>query len=275
MQPKLRFCLISAATLLALPASAAAGTKSKSVTATGHFAIVSATAKCPSGQQATGGGFATVDNANPNIRVYESRKVRQRSWRASGQIFDGGGTNLGVTLTAFVYCSKDAPSTRSKSATVMGTSGNTLFGADARCGPGKAQAGGFLGTPPFTPGTSRITDSYRVDKKTWRSRMLLMGFAPGITVTSYVYCADAKKPSPRSASTTSATAGTLHRALSAKCKRGTKPVAGGFSQPNATATPQGNFTRFSESFRSGKQWLVSASHFGAESTTLNSIAYCG
>jgi hypothetical protein len=261
------------AALLAMPASAAAGTKSKTATAAGHFSIASATAKCPSGQRATGGGFAAPPfTAGLFIQVFESRKVGQRSWRASGQIFDGAANGSPRTITALVYCSDGAPATKTKSASVVST-GSEFFAANAQCSSGKAQAGGFLGPPPVTAGSTNgaVTDSYRADKKTWRSRML--SFETGLTLSSYVYCADVKKPPARLGSTTSATSSTLHTALSAECKRGTKPVAGGFNQPNAAVT--GRFAFFYESLKSGKRWRVSARHSLTDSTTLNSIAYCG
>jgi hypothetical protein len=275
MQPKLRFPFLILVALLAIPASATAGTKSSSATAVGDFAIASATAKCPSGQRATGGGFAAPQFTSiPNILVYESRKVGQRSWRASGQISDGGATGKAFTVTAFVYCRDGAPSTKSKSASVtsVGVPPAALFAADARCSSGKAQAGGFLGPPPNIGGgflNHTVTDSYRADKKTWRSRMF--GGVAGVTFTSYVYCADTSPPKARSASTTTAVGnGTPATALSAPCKRGTKPVAGGFSQP--TAKLGSIFRFFNESFKSGKRWRVSALYSG--SATLNSIAYC-
>jgi hypothetical protein len=264
--------------LLAAPASASAGTKSKSATTAGNLAIASATAKCPTGQRATGGGFTASPplNSTTFFMVYESRKVGQRSWRASGQISDTGASGAAFTLTAFAYCSKSAPSTKSKSASVASTPVNAFFAADAKCSSGKAQAGGFIGTPPGAAITSLVTDSFRVDKKTWRSRMQ-SGGAAGLTFTSYVYCADETKPAARSGSTTSATpGGAPATALSGECKRGTKPVAGGFSQPNAvTGAPfTGRFQLFYASLKSGKRWLVSAQHYGDQSTTLNSIAYC-
>jgi hypothetical protein len=282
MQPKLRFpLLILAAALLALPASAAAGTKTSSDTAAGNFAIASATAKCPSGQRATGGGFTApaTPTVQPWFVVYESRKVGQRSWRASGQIIDPGATGRAFTVKASVYCSDGAPSTKAKSASVTSVGPFVAFlsfAADARCSSGKAQAGGFHGPPPHNGGgdfNHAVTDSYRTDKKTWRSRMT--SSTPGITFTSYVYCADEKKPAARLGSTTSATSFTAHTAISAECKRGTKPVAGGFSQPNASFSPSpiGVFDFFYESVKSGKRWRVSAVHVGA-TTTLNSIAYC-
>jgi hypothetical protein len=263
------------AALLALPAGAAAGTKSKSAAAAGNKAIATATAKCPRGQLATGGGFAAPPaTAVPFILVYESRKLGQRSWRASGQIFDAGPTGPALTLTAFVYCSDGAPSTKARSASVTSVAGPLMFyTADARCNSGKAQAGGFLGPPPNIGGgaSHTVADSLRADKKTWRSRM--RSGTPGTTFTSYVYCADEKKPAARFGSATSASVA-LATALSAQCRRGTRPVAGGFSQPNATLSPFGFFSAFYESFKSGKRWRISTAHSGTASTTLNSIAYC-
>jgi hypothetical protein len=277
MQPKLRFLvLVLTAALLALPASAAAGTRSATATAAGHFSVASATAKCPNDQLATGGGFSAPPAAgvgDPGLFVYESRKVGQRSWRASGQIFDSGAPAPPFSVTAYVYCRKGAPSTKSRSASVSLSSNNNVFvAADAKCkGSGRAQAGGFLAPPPFT-GDYVMTDSYRADKKTWRSRVISTD--PGGILTSYVYCADQRKPASRLGSISSSASPLFVTALSRECKSSTKPVAGGFSQPDATITPGGSFSRFHESFKSGKRWRVSARHAGS-TTTLYSIAYCG
>jgi hypothetical protein len=276
MQPKLRLpLLILAAALLALPANATASTRSESATAMGHLAITSATAKCPSGQRATGGGFTAPalapTGASPGLLVHESRKIGQRSWRVSAQVIDLGASGQAFTVRASVYCSDAAPSTKSKSANVTSTGTTLVYGADARCGSGKAQAGGFRGPPPNAGIDSYVVeDSYRADKKTWRSRMATEG--AGATLTSYVYCADEKKPAARTGSVTAAD-NTFHTALSAKCKQGTKPVAGGFSQPSANLASGGGFVQVNQSVKSGKRWRVTARHSGL-SSTLNSIAYC-
>jgi hypothetical protein len=266
--------------LLAIPASAAAGTKSKSATAAGDFAIASAKAKCPSGQRATGGGFtAPAFSFSEVLQVYESRKVGQRSWRASGQVLSTGST-APLTLTAYAYCSSTALSTKTKSAsvTVPGSSPIALSPVDAKCSSGKVQAGGFSGPPPDVGGfisNHAVTDSYRIDKKTWRSRIQSGGTPAAVTFTSYAYCSDEKKPAERSGSTTVQPNGALGSALSAECKHGTKPISGGFSQPGATTGPTGgSFTYEYESRRSGKLWRVSARHAGITASALNSIAYC-
>jgi hypothetical protein len=264
--------------LLVLPASAAASTRSQSATAAGPGAIATATAKCPRGQRATGGGFTfPLQTGEPRLEVYESRKVGQRSWRASAQIFDEFALGTARTITAFAYCRDGAPATKSKSASVTSVGDSfAFFAADARCTAGKAQAGGFRAPSAQNQvgvDILDVMDSYRAGRKTWRSRMA--SGASGTTFTSYVYCADEKKPAARSGSVTTAASQLPVTALSAECKRGTRPVAGGFSQPNASRAPQGLFFGLHESFKSGKRWRVSGVHSsGGGSTTLNSIAYC-
>jgi hypothetical protein len=281
MQPKLRFVLVVlAAALLALPAGAAAGTKSKSITVAGDGAIGTADAKCPGGQQATGGGFRVpaVSSGSPNLVVYESRKVGQRKWRASGQIFDSGATSIARTITAFAYCSSDGPSTKSKSASVTATATNAFFAVDSKCSSGKAQAGGFRGPPPKagSSATHFVVESVRSGKKTWHSRMAATGSAGvGVTFTSYVYCADQGNPGARLGNWTSSLSNAPATAISNKCPGNKKPVAGGFSQPNATfVSPSGLFGFIYDTTKTGNRWRVSADHIGTTSTTLNSIAYC-
>jgi hypothetical protein len=260
-------CLLGG--LLALPASASAGTKSQSTTLAGDGSVAALSAKCPEGQRASGGGFlASPPDASSLVRIYESRKSGQRSWRVLAELNGDGPLNL----TAFAYCSADAPKTKERSTTIALTpSTTTIQTADAGCGgAGKAMAGGFSTTV-----SALIFDSLRADKKTWRSRARVLEGSPPLT--SYAYCADEPKPAARTGSTSSSTSGTLHTALSAECKKGTKVVAGGFSQPTAqiVPTPNGIFSFFYESVKIGKRWRVSATHIGIASTTLNSIAYCG
>jgi hypothetical protein len=276
MHPRLRagrFLVLGlTAALLVIPASASAGTKSQSTTLIGNASIATLNPTCPKGQRATGGGFSAPAQANPSLStlfVFESRKIGQRSWRVSGQILDPAASGIARTVTAFAYCSPGAPSTQSRSASVVSVSASyAFFTADAKCGSGKARAGGFLA--PLSQSEAPVTDSYRADKKTWRSRMA--SAMPGDKLTSYVYCADEKKPAARSGSATSATTNTPHSALSAECRRGSKPVAGGFSQPTA-AINNGLFQNYYESFKSGKRWRASGMHAGPGST-FNAIAYC-
>jgi hypothetical protein len=62
-----------------------------------------ATARCKRGHRVVSGGFDVpdFDTFGPVVRVYESRKVGRRKWRASAIGFFAPGT-----LTAYAYCEK-------------------------------------------------------------------------------------------------------------------------------------------------------------------------
>jgi hypothetical protein len=254
-----------------MPATASAGTKSQSVTLSGSGSKTTLNPKCSKGQRASGGGFLASPPGASYVTVEESRKVGQRTWRVSASMAGSGP----LSVTAFAYCSANAPRTKEKSKTsVIPLTGNHISTLDAACGgAGKAMAGGFSILSTSTS-YAEMVDSFRADKKTWRIRAVGQIGSP--TPTSYVYCADEPKPAARTGSTSASTPGTVHTALSGECKRGTKPVAGGFSQPNASRefAPTGYFFVPHQSFRTGKRWQASGQHFGPASTTLNSIAYC-
>jgi hypothetical protein len=250
------------------PASASAGTRSASFVLPANGAVGTTTAKCPSGRRATGGGFQTSPPGFINILVYESRKVGQRSWRVSA-VESGVGSGP-TAVTGFVSCSRDAPKTEAGSVTMLVLPGG-ISSADADCASGtKAQAGGFLtNVPDFVTSAALLVDSFRSGKRTWRSRAQQVSGSP--TITSYVYCADAKKPAARTGSVTSSMGNVT--ALSAECKHGTKVASGGFSQ-SATA-PADAYRWPYESFRTGRRWQASAQHAPApNSVALTSIAYC-
>jgi hypothetical protein len=265
------------AALLTLPAGAAASTKSATTTLPGSgTATGTVKAKCPSGKRATGGGFKApaVDRSdvNPLVIVVESRKAGQRSWQVSGLT---GGISSAQPLTALVHCRDGAPKTKQKSATLpVAPPEGAISSAAASCGSdGKAQSGGFLVplASASTPNQALIIDSFRSAAKSWLSRAEYLTGSP--TLTSYADCAKEAAPKARPGSgVISSALGELKTALSGKCKEGTKVAAGGFSQPNATFSSRYEFPW--QSFRTGKQWQISASHSGAGSTTLISIAYC-
>jgi hypothetical protein len=269
----LRLFLVGLAGLLIAPAGVSAATKSQSATLTAKNQVITLTPRCPRGQRATGGGFRasspTLDGASPSVFIQESQKIGQRSWRVTGQQADAPGP---MALTAYVYCSADAPRTKTVATTVLSPNGSTTFSSDATCKSGKAQAGGFL-TNVGTVNTSEnnlVLESYRFSKKSWRGRALNSSSSPGHPFTTYVYCADADLPKARSGSATGATGNTLVTAVSAQCKDGTHPGAGGFRQP----APNAFYLLFYESFRNGKRWQVSARLVPPVTTPLTATAYC-
>jgi hypothetical protein len=265
--------------VLLLPASSSAGTRSSTISIAGGT-LGTATAKCPKGQRATGGGFLTLPaDGGPggtDVEVFESRKIGQRSWRASA--FEGVVNSAGP-LTVYVYCSRDASKTEEKFATVSlpDDAGNAVHAVDASCGSaGKARAGGFLiPTPPSSTATAHISDSFRLGSKSWRSAAIVTGGSP--TLTSYVYCAKSNALKATSGSVASAVHMAPGTAVSGQCKHRSHALAGGFSQPDANPAPFGfgpNWLQLYEVRRSGKTWRTSAEHVNGNST-LVSTAYCG
>jgi hypothetical protein len=268
MRQKLFFSILIL--LSALPASAAASTRSQTVTLVNSQDTATLQPKCPGRQRATGGGFEALPYDGSNyIWIYESRKVGQRSWRVSA-LKNSAGPQTPLSVTAFVYCAKRAPRTKAISKTISVTPG--FPPAVASCGQaGRARAGGFfaLVTPNFND-VALILDSARLGRKSWQSRA---GLGPGSpTLTSYVYCAKARAPKVRTGSVTATGEQQQTTAISNGCKHGRRPRAGGFSQPDATDSNR--FSHLVESIRVGRQWQTTAIHAGPGTTTLSSIAYC-
>ncbi len=275
MRMRLRPYLIATgfvAAILVLPAIASASVRSESATLTMNDQAVTLSPRCAKGQVATGGGWTVPAPFSPSsaTRVYESRKIGQRTWRVSALQISAGAVK---TFTAFAYCAK-GPATTQKSKTIsVPDVPGVISGADASCGhAGQARAGGFLTTAaPITD----ILDSFRSDKKTWRSRVHVSVGSGSRSLTSYAYCADRKKPGTRTGSGSSSTSHDPTQAVSGKCPKGRKAVAGGFSQPDADLT-DGWYDFPFESLRAGKRSRQTAAvHYGTASTTLTSIAYCG
>src|SRR5215210_3740101 len=120
---------------VAFCAAAFGGVGEKTVTVP-QIAVVSATAKCPAGQRATGGGWESTPSVSSDVQVYpmESRKVGQRRWRVTGAQ-NSPNPNVDATMRAIVYGSADAPRTVTKTRTADVPSDSLSYGdANARCG---------------------------------------------------------------------------------------------------------------------------------------------
>jgi hypothetical protein len=241
-----------------------AGTKTASATLSLPGQSTALAPKCTGGQKATGGGFR-ISPSSKGVFVFESRKVGQKTWQVSAKERFAPG----ATVTAYVYCSRSAPSTKAKSASIP--SGLATFvSADAKCTSGKAQAGGFL----INADNSIQTSSYRLAKKTWRVTAKETGVPT--TYTSYVYCATPKLKT-KSGFTSSGLNDAVATATSAKCKSGTKALAGGFSQPASGSTGD-YFNPITASAKSGRTWLTTGINVvpvAGPINTLTSYAYCG
>jgi hypothetical protein len=243
--------------------------------ATGREAIATATATCPKGTKAAGGGFEAPSSIAVVGLVYESVKVGQRSWRASAQLLDLGAPST-LTLTTYVYCRAHFPHTDRRSSTVP-TDGKPKVGptGSATCRRGAdAVAGGFTMPPPLQGAmvSSIFFDSMRQADNAWDTRVVTGPAGPS-TFTGEVYCSK-KIPAPAQASATSspnATDFTISTAT-ASCPSGLAPAAGGFSQPDSGLT---SFLIVFESRRIGAAWQVSGLHSGnSPAVILTSFAYC-
>jgi hypothetical protein len=244
--------------------------------AIGPATTASATASCPPGTRATGGGFRAPSSVDAVALVYESIKVGQRSWRASVQVLDMGAPST-LTITTYAYCREHYPHTRTRTSTVR-TSGETQVGptASASCPTGMvALAGGFRMPPPLNGPTvtSLYFDSLRSGISAWDTRVVT-GPAGASTVTGEVYCAKrAASPTEVSGTSSPNSADFSRSTAGAECDGGASPLAGGFSQP---ASNTNSFLFVDESRREGSGWQVSGLHSGTlPAVNLSSYAYCG
>jgi hypothetical protein len=247
-----------------------------SASAIGPETTASATATCPPGTRATGGGFRAPSSVDAVALVYESVKVRQRAWRASVQLLDIGAPSS-LTITTYVYCRAQYPHTTTETSTVP-TSGQTEVGptASASCPRGQlAVGGGFRMPPPLSGPTVRSLyfDSLRSGTSAWNTKVVT-GPAGVSSVTGEVYCAR-RIASPAEASGTSApnSRDFTTSTASAACAAPSTPLAGGFSQPDSDVN---SFLFVDESRRVDNGWQVSGLHSGTvPAVSLNAFAYCG
>lgn len=248
---------------------------SSTATASGNGSTASATAACPGGTKAAGGGFYAPSSAEAVALVYESVKVGKRAWRASVQLLEPADPSA-VTLTTYVYCRRHFPATKTAAATVP-TDGHLKIGptAEATCSPGRvAVAGGFHMPAPLTGPTvtDLFFDSMRSGTTGWNARVVTGPAGPS-TITSEVYCAK-RGGSPIEATGSSAPNGldSTTSTATATCPDGLSPAAGGFAQPDSVVF---SFFFVDESRRVDDSWQVSALHVGTDpAIALQAAGYC-
>jgi hypothetical protein len=153
--------LIAGALLLVVPAPALAKKHKKKsglgpvVTATVTGPVVTspadsstATASCPSGLQAVGGGFSAPFTSSVAMVVTESYRSSPGSWSVSGTLVAGSGA-----ATAYAYCRRNTLRVTdvAASGTLASGGGQSQF-VEAHCAPGAAAiSGGFQMTSGPAP----------------------------------------------------------------------------------------------------------------------------
>jgi hypothetical protein len=285
---------VAAVSMLAFAATAEAKSKHKkklgpvltasaTTSGAGNMANLTATATCPKGTRALGGGFlGTPPGVAADGIVYESQKVGQNAWRASSVITDPGPVYESVVLDVFVQCRKGAPATQTATK-VSTTSAVASVGqpAVATCPRPKqrALAGGFLSSPPGDPAgflpTNVVVNSAASGPNAWQSQLFTVTKAADLT--GFAYCAKQKKaPVFTSAQSPALASNGSFAKADATCAGKLSPLAGGFTQPGAVISGTGSLFLVYESEPVRNKWRVSGIHLSTETpASLVSSAYCG
>jgi hypothetical protein len=261
-------------------------------TGTAENQILAATATCPAGTRAVGGGFSTPPlppMPQDAGAASASHKVGANQWLASMEVLGTPGPP--VVLTTVVYCRKGAPVTTPVSITsslpASGSPPITPTPANAACPAGQAQlSGGFA---IDTLGPALPLSSSRLDPLTWQATAVAGD--PGHTITSQADCA--KKPKMKKGKKGKKRKGTklatptevigsatsdpavINTTATATCPAGRRAVNGGFSQPGAVSSATSSFIFLvTESQAVGNTWHVSGFDEIPNPGTLRSHVYC-
>ena len=269
-----RVLLVTACvTLLIAPVVEAKQGKTKKVTfgpvitrsALGNTAIAlagqpsSATATCPKGTQAVGGGFQLPSSPGDQMTVEQSFRSSKRAWAVTGIPLEGS-----PAATAFAYCRKTNAKIKDVEATgvIPGTPGGS-GAATASCPKGtQIIGGGFESTRgPAAPNVTTTETSIRAANG-WNVQAI-NNTGPPQTLTAHAYCAKGvKRKSVRVTRSQDAQEEALVTSSSPACPTAKNPKktrrlsAGGF------ATPVGDFAAVvplvAESRIVGSNWVAAA-----------------
>jgi hypothetical protein len=280
-----KLAALTAVVLLALaPASAIAKKKHKkpvrlgpvvTVTATGATAsegspVTTATATCPGGKQAVGGGFSAPLAAGSAVIVHDSYVSAQGSWTVTGQVADGSGA-----VSAYAYCRKvPLPILDVSRSIPLHFSGDNETVASTCPAGTRLIGGGFQGT---VPAANDAVIAPQVNQATSPDTWTVTGVQNQdgtLTLTSHAYCV-AKIAAPliltQTSTATVAQFGSLSAATPAcpaakkpkkkgKRKRKRKPArvlsAGGFA--TSVFTGSSPLMIVGESQIANGQWSTSA-----------------
>jgi hypothetical protein len=275
--------LVAAAALLLLPGSALAKKKHKkplklgpvvTVTATGNTAgeaspVTTATATCPGGLQAVGGGFSAPVVEGSAVVVHDSYVSAVGSWTVTGQVADGSGA-----VSAYAYCRRvSLPILDVSRTTTLHFSGDNQTVTSTCPSSMRLIGGGFQGT---VPAANDAVIAPQVNLATSPDTWTVTGLQNQdgtLTLTAHAYCmAKIRAPTVLSATSTGTVTqfGPLSAATPAcpvpkkpkkgKKKRKKKPArllsAGGFATSLFTGT--GPLMVFGQSQIANARWSTSA-----------------
>jgi hypothetical protein len=255
-------------------ASGAFGAKltTESETITVDF-VDTATPECAKGK-AVSGGFAAEDS---DVTVLRSTKASRASWTVEARSEDGA-----TDLTAYVHCVKKGKNPATSSAT-LSVDGGEIGTVTATCEAGtKAVSGGFFGeTGILIAPAVLIHESRKSGGRGWTVSAGNYGLVSGELI-AYVNCRKGKGLKSRSKTTqVEGEAGDVNPtgSVTAKCKKGSTAVSGGFSgevdASFVSSPPDGAGVRaFTSRREGGRKWEAVAANFGDGNGSLTNYVYC-
>ena len=158
-------------------------TKTERSTSVPNGGLESLTPRCPRGSEAVSGGFETPGSAQNQVAVFESRRIKDRTWRVTGQ----GTSGSEARLNAFVYCAEDKLGLSVKRASDSTSQDNTDLAATARCKKGqRAVSGGFAmkGAGAYVT----VFRSRRARARSWKAAAANYSGDDPVTWSAYAYC---------------------------------------------------------------------------------------
>lgn len=245
---------------------------------------VTATATCPPGKKAFGGGFSATPSDQSLIFPDESHRGAPNTWIAGGSYFGFNPGSPPLGITSIVHCRKlkKTPAEVTISVPVIAQTNTTPATAIARC-QGKKQkliSGGFLYTPPANGNVAQalVYENEPVGKD-WHASVQNSGSSPARTLTGYAYCAKGLPKAPKISSGT--TAFTVPAALdqisasSAACPPKTQLSGGGFVSPFPATAPATARPLYFESQAVSGVWRASAlAGFGGGPLSITALGIC-
>jgi hypothetical protein len=258
--------------LLVTTAAFGAGLKTESETFELNGAT-SGTAECQGKRKAVSGGFAPESLGVP---ISRSSKAGKRGWTAEGFAFK-------LDMTVYAYCARKGKNPTTESAETMVPAGE-IRSVTASCEPGtKAVSGGFFGESGILIAPDvRVHESRKAGARDWTVSGGNDG-AVGGDLIAYVNCRGGKGLKSRSKTTTIAGATGMQAdppgSVTAKCKRGTRAISGGFSglvdESFLASDDSGPGIIASVSRRAGgRKWETEALNLGGETGELTGYVYC-
>jgi hypothetical protein len=231
--------------------------------------LTAATASCPAGTQALGGGFSAPFTSSAGIAVIDSFRSGPQTWTVSGISQIAGS----AAATAFAYCRRSAKQLADVTGTGVVPSGLQMTGSASATCPSGAQlvGGGFQSTRGPTPAAYAFpATNIGTGPSTW-SVIAINNTMGAQTITAHAYCISGIRAAAFLSTTVSPTTAFFGSASATspacpkpkkpkKGKRKKKPrkllTAGGFSSPFSPQT--GLVPRYTDSHIGVGGWLATA-----------------